>query len=80
MARVLVHLLFPWGPWSLPDPPTSPGFLERDIPAICLADYLVTLFQFQSECRIQVDGRTRHERTVVSTKTGLRFPRLRLDY
>ena len=57
------------------EPPTSPGFFGRDIPAIFLADHLVTPFQFQSKCRILMDGRTRHERTVV-TKTGLRFPPL----
>ena len=57
------------------EPPTSPGLLEQDTLALRLAANLVTTFQFQSQCRIQVDGRTRHERTVV-TKTPLRFPRL----
>ena len=42
-------------PWS---PPTEYSC------AIRLADHLVTPFQFQSQCRLQVDGRTRHERTV----------------
>ena len=46
--------------------------LGRNTPALYLAAHLLTPFQFQPQCCVQVDGRMRHECTVVM-KAGLGF-------
>ena len=63
------------GSWFFLEPPTSSGFLGQDTPTPRLAAHFVTTFQFQSQCHLHVDGRMRHECTVV-TNIGLRFPHL----